>query len=741
MTPLIASVVLEVSIHKALDYVIPQELVSHVKRGVCVEVPLRGKTCRGFVVEVKTESAVTNLLPIERVISSGPLLTEDLFMLALFIAKYYVCPLGRVIKTMLPAGVRKNTQLKEQYSVVRILSKEELRSHCIDLLTKAPQQAAILEVMLQVKKDILLSELLEKANAQASSVKSLVEKGLLLLDRVRASNSLLQGEEYFTTKPKTLREEQKQALHAISSSLDSGKFQCHLLFGVTGSGKTEVYLQAIEKALQLKKGVIMLVPEISLTEQTIHRFKSRFSEHIAVIHHRISDGEKREAWENILEGKAPIVIGARSAVFCPMPNLGLIIVDEEHEQSYKSEESPCYNAKDVAIMRAKFANATCVLGSATPSLETYHNALSGKYTLSKLTNRGENQTLAQVRLVDMKHEIEKAKRFTLFSDLLLSNLEKRKAKGEQAILFLNRRGYHTVLLCQSCMQPIKCPHCDVKLAFHKSELYISCHLCGLKAKPPHNCPSCKAESMIKYSGIGTEKVEAMLRGIFPNLRTMRVDADTTRHKGSLERMLQEFRSGKVDVLIGTQMIAKGLHFPEVTLVGVLNADSTLHIPDFRAQESVFQLITQGAGRAGRGFSPGEVIIQTGLPEHSTIQHAMRQDYEAFFQEELAIRKAFHFPPFCRMAKFVFSAKEESKALEFATQYAELLHSHLSQDYLCHPVVPSGHTKVKDYFRFQFLIRGPSIVPICAAIEKTEKTLRVPSTIIRSIDVDPTSTFF
>src|SRR5581483_7348859 len=310
---------------------------------------------------------------------------------------------------------------------------------------------------------------------------------------------------------------------------------------------------------------------------------------------RISDGEKREAWENILEGKAPIVIGARSAVFCPMPNLGLIIVDEEHEQSYKSEESPCYNAKDVAIMRAKFANATCVLGSATPSLETYHNAHSGKYTLSKLTNRGENQTLAQVRLVDMKHEIEKAKRFTLFSDLLLSNLEKRKAKGEQAILFLNRRGYHTVLLCQSCMQPIKCPHCDVKLAFHKSELYISCHLCGLKAKPPHNCPSCKAESMIKYSGIGTEKV---------------------------------------DVLIGTQMIAKGLHFPEVTLVGVLNADSTLHIPDFRAQESVFQLITQGAGRAGRGFSPGEVIIQTGLPEHSTIQHAMRQDYEAFFQEEL-----------------------------------------------------------------------------------------------------------
>jgi primosomal protein N' (replication factor Y) len=384
-----ASVILEVSVLKSLDYAIPEALAGQVCRGMAVEVPLRGHPARGYVIDIKESSHVSHPLPIIRPLSRGPALSDELFSLALFMAKYYICPLGRIIKTMLPAGVRKNTAAKTQYYVLRAITREEMRARCSEMRSSAPASADVLDVMLHVKKGILHSELCEKAGSSPGVVKSLVEKGILSLSLVRAGADLLEGHEFFKTKPKPLREEQARALSKIVSSLEANTFATHLLFGITGSGKTEVYLQAIEKALELKKGIIMLVPEISLTEQTIERARARFAVPLAILHHRLSDGERAEAWEKIARGEIPISIGARSAIFSPVPNLGLIIVDEEHESSYKqSEESPTYQARDLAIMRGRQNNATVILGSATPSLESYYHASSGKYVLSCLKERG-----------------------------------------------------------------------------------------------------------------------------------------------------------------------------------------------------------------------------------------------------------------------------------------------------------------------------------------------------------------
>lgn len=736
------SVLLEVSISKPLDYAIPEELIPYVKRGVCVEVPLRGRAQRGFVLEVKDTCDVKDPKSLIRCISTGEVITEELFTLALWMARYYVCPLGKVLKTLLPAGVRKSTELKVQYFVSLAKTKKEIREACVALRSRAPQQAHILEVLLLSPEGLFLSDLLEKSNASASSASSLAEKGLLYLKRVRQDALTLTDEEYFKTKPKTLRHEQQEALGKIVSSLEDRCFQTHLLFGITGSGKTEIYLQAIDKALKMDRGVIMLVPEISLTPQTIQHFRSRFDTPVAVLHHRLSDGERKNWWDQLRDGKCKICLGARSAIFCPMPNVGLIIVDEEHEQSYKqNEESPCYSGRDVAIMRAKITSATVILGSATPSIESFYHAQNGKYTLSILKSRPEGAHLPSITLVDMKREYEKAKGITLFSDLLLKKIEERKAKGEQSILFLNRRGYHTLLSCTACGKAVGCPHCDTSLTFHKSSQILMCHLCGETSSPPKRCPSCHTGEVMKYQGVGTEKIEAMLRGIFPGTTTVRIDADTTRHKGSMQKLMQEFRSGKAEVLIGTQMIAKGLHFPSVTLVGVLNADSTMQIPDFRSQEHAFQLITQVAGRAGRGHAPGEVIIQTSLPDHPTILQAKEQDYETFYREEISVRKNFGFPPFCKIVKFLFSGKEEPKVAQFAETFAEALQKRLPATFFVHPAVAAGHAKVKELYRYQFLVRGPAVQQIVQAISEVDKELTLPSSLFRFIDVDPSSTFF
>lgn len=741
--PAYASVILDVAIQQTLDYGIPKELLPSIRRGVQVEVPLRGHPRKGYVYEVKKESECCRVQALSKVLSPESFIPEDLFNLGLWMAKYYHAPLSRVLQVLLPAAVRDNRPHKQQYMVMRRKPREELATVCRDIRDKHPSQAAILDVMLQVKGKILLSSLLEEAAVSRSPVDTLVKKGYLSMDSYRIDRSPLENADFFRSKPKTLNDEQAEALKKIIKSLEEKRYETHLLYGVTGSGKTEVYLQAIDFALHQGLGVIMLVPEIALTTQTIERFRSRFEGQIAILHHRLSAGERLDEWHRIRRGEAPVVIGARSAVFSPVPRLGLIIVDEEHESSYKSNEtSPCYHARDIAVVRGHQCQTTVILGSATPSLESYHNCCVGKYSLSTLNARADSALIPKVHVVDMNREDDRAKRRATFSDALLNAIEKRLEVGEQTILFLNRRGYHTTQLCLACEEVIRCPHCSTALTYHRGQGKLACHLCDYTlSPPPRHCPSCGSEKNLQLRGVGTEQVERALHAIFPELRSCRMDADTTRHKGSHQQLLRQFRSGKGDVLIGTQMIAKGLHLPQVTLVGILNADSGLHIPDFRASESVFQLITQVAGRAGRGRLAGEVIIQTRLPDNPVLRHAAQQDFIPFYAEEIQVRKLFGFPPFNHLIKLLFTAKSEKRCLQTAEQLRVALLQRLPTVYELHPVIPAGHAKVKDHYRFQFLIRGPSVYVVNQQLEALQLQKRLPNGIRCTVDVDPLSTFF
>lgn len=739
---MIAEVIPEIYIGKRLDYLIPKELEQSVVPGCWVRIPVRGRNIGGYVAAVKESSTVQHLKAIHEVITNGPILTPDLVELSLWISSYYHSPIERTLKTMLPSGVRKGTAVKTQYLVRRAKTKELLLEACRELVRKSPQQAKVLEILLKVKKGIFVTELMEEAQCSREVIRALIEKGYLHLERVRSDTSLLEGEEYFRTIPKDLREEQQKALNSILCSLQSNTFSVKLLYGITGSGKTEVYMQAMAEALKLKKNILMLIPEISLTSQTIQQFKSRFSLPMAVLHHRLADGERQQAWEDIKQGRCPIVLGARSAVFSPIPNLGLIIVDEEHEGSYKqTDDSPTYHARDVAIMRGKLNNATVLLGSATPSLESMHNALKNKYELLKLVERSASCQLPKVHIVDMSKEYDKAKCRTPFSQLLLQKIAERYKAGEQTMLFLNRRGYYTTCLCSACANTISCTHCDTTMTFHKKADRLICHLCGVEIPLPRTCPHCHAESMMQFKGLGTEKVEAVLHAIFPDLRIVRADADTTKHKGSLEKILHSFRSGKADLLLGTQMIAKGLHFPEVTLVGVLSCDGAMQIPDFRAQEMAFQLMVQVAGRAGRGLEKGEVVLQTSLPTHPVIHHAAQQDFDTFHREELEIRKIFDFPPYTHMVKLTCLSQEMKAAEEALHLWLTEIQQHLPSNYVCHPPAEAGHAKVKDVFRYQALIRGPHARVMTQALEKAESELSFAKNIYRLVDVDPLSTFF
>lgn len=736
-----AGVVLDEAIETVLDYSIPEELSSKVFVGSRVVVPVKNSLRKGTVWALKEKPDYPSVKAIAELGSEESVLTEDLILLAKWMSSYYSAPMHKVLKTLLPSSIR--SHMKEQNEwIVEILHPFEKESESfLSLKKSSPKQAELLETLSEMGGKSPLSKLLEKAKASKASVVSLEKKKLVSLKANQKERAPSWDDEYFISKAKPLSDEQEKALSKIKSSLSSNTFSSHLLFGVTGSGKTEVYLQAIEEALRLNKGVIFLVPEIALTSQTIERLKSRFEEKIAILHYRLSDGEKRDAWYQIQSKKARLVIGARSAVFCPVPDLGLIIVDEEHDSAYKQTgDTPAYQGRDVAIVRAKLCNAVALLGSATPSLETYQNALNGKYELSLLTQRHGKSELPQVHIVDMKHECLKKKGHTLFSDKLLSGIKQRLKQGEQTLLLLNRRGYHTSQICLKCSHVAQCPHCETSLTFHLNENILACHLCDYRLPPQKNCPSCHSDASLKFKGAGTELVEKSLYHIFPGCRVLRMDADTTKHKGSHDRIFKQFKSGKADILVGTQMIAKGLHFPSVTLVGVLNADLTLSIPDFRASESMFQLITQVAGRSGRGDLPGEVVIQTFLPDQSTLKHAANQNYFQFFEEESGIRRLFHYPPFTHLVKISFSGPELEKTKEEAEKARAFLIHNLPASFEFLPVIASGHAKIQDRYRFQFLIKSTKILSASSTFHRLQHLFKNKEISI-AIDVDPTSTFF
>jgi primosomal protein N' (replication factor Y) len=698
---------------------------------------LRNRPATGTVLSIAAaEDLGFALRPLTDLIDPSPLITKELLQLAEWIAHYYGSSMESVIRSLLPESVRSeenSAKLQKFVHLVEMPTTEKLAS----IEKKAPKQYAIL-FLLQSASDqkMLLSELGQGAH---SSAKALEKAGFVSIveQEIRRIPDADMLEEIIESFPLTLNAEQKNALDKICEHIDQPS-KPSLLLGVTGSGKTEVYLQAARYALNQNKSVLVLVPEISLTPQTVRRFKARFAalnDQVAVLHSHLSQGERFDEWHRIRQGKASIVIGARSAIFAPLPNLGLILVDEEHENSYKQDSVPRYHGRDVAVLRAHIESCAIVLGSATPSLESFQNCLDGKYELLRLNQRADAHSLPLVRVLDMRLEQQKQKNSnTIFSDKLRIALESRLEKGEQSILFLNRRGFARSLQCPACGEVCQCPHCAVALTYHRTDERLICHVCGHTAIVPRKCPSCK-DPAIALQGYGTQKVEDVLAKLLPKAKFARIDADAMRKKNSLRDILNAFKAKKLDILIGTQMIAKGLHFPNVTLVGILNADIGLHVPDFRAAERTFQLITQVAGRAGRGELEGEVIVQTSTPHAPAIQFARRHDFDGFAEQELEFRKEFHFPPYGRCAVLTVRSTHERRA-EFTLQ---TLHRRLCENQpkgmqISEPL-PSPLTRSHGQFRFQITLRSPQARPLTNHVQAVLQKTSLPEDVIATFDMD------
>ena len=647
MKTIYARVLIDRAIHRELDYLVPDEFADRLEIGWRVRVPFREKSALATVVAILEETDVSGIRPIEAIVGEKPALSLKVLELARWMSAYYCCSIETVMRSLLPQVIRRaEVGWKKQLFVraARLASAEEIEK----LRKRAPRQAELLEAVGKLTAPILAADLLRQTSLDNQTLRALEKRGFIELREEAVQRDPHADEQFIATTHLVLNAEQTVALAAVEEALAAPEnAKPLLLHGVTGSGKTEIYLQAIKSALARGKTAIVLVPEISLTPQTVERFKSRFAETedmVAVLHSRLSEGERHDEWHKIQSGRARIVIGARSAVFAPLENLGLIVVDEEHETTYKQEEAPRYHARDVAVVRGKLEGCVVLLGTATPSLESYFNATRGKYRLLNLTLRVDDNQMPLMRIVDLRQERRKAKSLTILGEKLHTAIISRLEKHEQTILFLNRRGFSTSLLCSACGEARDCPNCSVALTFHRTAARLSCHLCGHTAAVPKKCPACGEDALI-YSGFGTEKVESTVAQLFPKAVVRRMDADSMTRKDAYRETLRAFRAGKIDILVGTQMIAKGLHFPNVTLVGIINADLALHMPDFRAGERTFQLLTQVAGRAGRGETPGEVFVQTFTPFSPSIQFARHHDFAGYFEQELAFREQCDFPPF------------------------------------------------------------------------------------------------
>jgi primosomal protein N' (replication factor Y) (superfamily II helicase) len=683
-------------------------------------------------------SEAEGIRPIEAVVGDTPILSEELLDLANWMSTYYCCPIETVMRSLLPQVIRRaEIGWKKQLFVqpARKIDNEEIEQ----LRRRAPRQAELLEAINQLDAPISAAQLLRKMSLDNQTLRALVKRGLVELREQAVVRDPHGDEQFIATSNLELNEEQVLALKQIAEALDSpGSARPILVHGVTGSGKTEIYLQAIHATLARGHSAIVLVPEISLTPQTVERFKGRFAEAqdaVAVLHSHLSEGERHDEWHKIHLGRARIVIGARSAVFAPLKNLGLIIVDEEHETTYKQEEAPRYHARDVAVVRAKIEKCVAVLGSATPSLESYYNATTGKYRLATLTQRVDNRQMPLMRIVDLRQERRKEKAIAILSEKLRGAIADRLEKREQTILFLNRRGFSTSLLCSNCGEARDCPNCSVALTFHRHVARLSCHLCGHTAAVPKKCPACGKDALI-YAGFGTEKVESTVAAIFPNATVRRMDADSMTRKQAYRDTLLNFRAGKIDILVGTQMIAKGLHFPNVTLVGIINADLALHLPDFRAGERTFQLLTQVAGRAGRGETPGEVFVQTYTPFSPSIQFARHHDFPGYFQQELEFRERCDFPPFKHAILITVRSAHEARAKFSAETLARRLKEALGPEFILGDAAPAPLEKLQGQFRFHILMRGEAIVRLSRLVRETLDKLPFPEDVTVAVDVDP-----
>jgi primosomal protein N' (replication factor Y) len=732
---MIARVTLELSLRKEFDYLIPAGLNEQIDIGSRVQVPFGARKVLGCVTALAEESAHTTLKPILKVIGARSMITPAVLKLARWLADYYCCPPEVALKSVLPDAVRHEEAGWRERLYVHAL-------HFNGEFPKLSKRQTEIWNIIEERRELPLSELLVLVDTTAATIRRLEDKGLIAIQARISERDPYAREHILPTQPLPLNQEQAKALAAITAVFDASR--TFLLQGVTGSGKTEVYLQAIAHVLEQGKGAIVLVPEISLTPQTVERFKARFSSGrlqtlVAVLHSHLSAGERHDEWHKIRDGRARIVIGARSAIFAPVSPLGLIIVDEEHENSYKQEESPRYHARDVAVVRGHMEGSTVVLGSATPSLESFFNCRKGKYTLLEMLERADDKKMPYVRIVDMRQAMRKGKVIPIFAPQLHEAIARRLERREQTILFLNRRGYSTALQCPLCGYVAGCPNCSVSLTYHREEQKLRCHICGHSEPVPKICPNQKCRNPdIRYSGLGTQKVEETLRKLFPRARSVRMDSDALKRKDDYRRILGDFRTGKIDILVGTQMIAKGLHFPNVTLVGIIYADMALHQPDFRASERTFQLLTQVAGRAGRGDVEGEVLVQAFTPFHPSIQYARRHDFAGFYEQEIEFRRQLKYPPFARVALLTLKGRNEEK-VNFSAEHVkrELQKGTLDlKDLILMGPAPAPLRRAESYYRFQIMLRVQRMSALSRRLAELIENLKLPLDVTISVDIDP-----
>lgn len=679
-----------VFIDKTFTYKINKEQLSLLKVGMRVVVPFGKQTLEGFVLKIyenKDVSLENKLKEIISIVDTYPILNEELLTLGKYISKTTLCSLMTSYQAMLPKALKakKKVNMTPKYDTYICINYGMYNN---DIKFNASQEK-ILELLKENKK--VKKEVLNKISV--SSVNTLLKKNILLEEKEENYRYNLINEEKIKFN---LNEEQQKVYKEIFNSINTN--ETFLLYGVTGSGKTNVYMKVIEDVIKNNKTAILLVPEISLTPQIIKRFTSYFS-NIAVLHSGLSDGEKYDEWRKINEGKVNIVIGARSAIFAPLKNIGVIIIDEEHSQTYKQENNPRYNAIDIAKERCKYHNCPLILGSATPSLESFARAKKNVYKLLELKNRYNNNTMPKVEIIDMNKEFKKASGY--FSNTLIDQIKETLERKEQVILFLNRRGYSSFLTCSSCGYVEKCPNCDISLTYHKSSNMLRCHYCGYATKRKKLCPKCQEE--FKDYGIGTEKVEEELKNLIKDAKIIRMDVDTTTTKNAHAKIINSFLEEKYNILVGTQMIAKGLDFPNVTLVGVLNADIGLNFPDFRSSETTFSLLNQVLGRSGRGNKEGKVLIQTFNPEHYAIAYTKNHDYLGFYNEEMKIRKILKYPPYYYICSIKIISKDYNLASKSSYDVVNYLKQNIKNEIILGPSVCNVF-KLNNNYRFQIIIK-------------------------------------
>lgn len=655
-----ADVIIDIShekVDRTFQYRIPEQLMADISVGVQVSVPFGNGNAgrKGYVVGLSEtpEFDINKIKNIAGIVTGGISVQSQLIRLAWWMREKYGSTMNQALKTVLP--VKQKVKPKEKKTIRCLLNREELAAAIKEAESKSYKaRVRILSAFLE-SQNVPYEVAEQQLRITASSLKPLLEKKQIEIVSRNVGRNPLKAMEH-TGISALLNPEQRQAVNTFCQDCAQGLRKTYLLYGITGSGKTEVYMELMAHTLAEGKQVILLIPEIALTYQTVMRFYKRFGNEIAIINSKLSAGERYDQWERAMKGDVSIMIGPRSALFTPFKDLGLIIIDEEHEGSYKSETMPRYHAREVAEERARLCGASLVLGSATPSLESYFRAVSGQYGLLRLRERAvKDSRLAQVEVADLRTELKEGNK-TMFSRRLKELIEDRLSRNEQVMLFINRRGYANFVSCRSCGEAIKCPHCDVSLTLHGNRRLV-CHYCGHSTPLMTRCPSCGSPYIANF-GVGTQKLEQMTRTLFPNARVLRMDADTTAKKGSHEEILAAFSAHEADILIGTQMIVKGHDFAEVTLVGIMAADLSLNTPDYRCAERTFELLTQASGRAGRGNKPGNVVIQTYNPDHYSIRTAVDQDYETFYRQEMAFRKMMNYPPVCRMEAVLFSCARE-----------------------------------------------------------------------------------